>query len=146
MSYNGQNLDFTSFAGCSDDNNFVRGKSNTVDDFFDIFKSEDNTGLDLQNYQYAGPSKPLVPWYLLPSQANDQGPPCTGVEVSGGPGGLSHLSDPATAPVSLYSGDQVSLDEGKSRSVSSRPLFRDSFIYRRTELTSRRGVGSGIRS
>lgn len=129
MSYNGQNPDFTGFTGFSaDSNNFGSGSSNAVDDFFDLFNAGNNTDLDLQNHQHAGPSVPNSHRYLRvpqvggPSQLHRP-------EVTGDSNSLSYLNNPTTAPVSLYSGDHVSLDEGESRPMPRKPSFRASFIY-----------------
>ena len=117
MSYNGQNPNSTGSAGSSDNNNFRRGNSNVTDDFFDIFNTGNDTGLDLQNHQHAGPSEPSNLWYLRVPQVGGQSQLHIGSEVMGGPSDLSHLNDPTTAPVSLYSGNRVSLDQGKSCSM-----------------------------
>ena len=114
MSYNGQNLNSTGSAGFSDNSNFRRGNSDVTDDFSDIFNTGNDTGLDLQNHQHAGPSVPSNLWYLRVPQVGGPSQLHAGPEVAGGPNGLSHLNDPTTAPVSLYPGNQVSLDEGKS--------------------------------
>lgn len=118
MSYNGQNPNSTGSAGSSDNNNFRRGSSNVTDDFFDIFNTENHTGLDLQNHQDAGPSIPSDLWYLRVPQVGGPSQLRTGPEVMGSQNDLSHLNDPTTAPVSLYSRNQVSFEEGKSCSRS----------------------------
>ena len=129
MSYNGQNFNSTGSAGFSDNDNFCRGSSNATNDFFDIYDTTNNAGHDLQNHQPAGPSVPSDLWYLRVPQVGGQSQLHTGSGIMGGLSDLSHLNDPTTAPVSLDSGNRVSLDEGKSCSMFRRPLIRVSFIY-----------------
>lgn len=121
--------DFTDFTGF-DHTGFGFDNSGTAGDLFnfDSFNMQNTSGLYLQNHQYAGPSDLDSSWYLRPPEVDGASQPYTGVEVLGGLNGLSHLHNLITAPTTMYPGNQMSPDEGKSCSPSSKVSFRNSFV------------------
>ena len=117
-------FDFTGFTGF-DRTGFNFNNSSVASDLFDYneFDKENKTGL--QDNQYASPSDLQSSWYLQPPKVGGVNPPYTGVEVLGNLNGPSHLCDPITAPTMMYPRSQVSPDEGKSCSASSKVSFRN---------------------
>ena len=127
MLHNG-NFNFTDYTGF--DNFGIFGGSN----------DEKNTGFfDLQNYQDAGPSNIDNPWYLRTPEVGGMSQPYKGVEVSGD---LSYLDSPTTAPISLYPGNGVPLDDGKSHSLSPKIVQRLIYLSQDTTHISARARSS----